>query len=421
MRNVQVAGNTNYGKKGVSLLRPTDRSQDVAGVKAKPLGITTKTHSTGINTSVSSPKVLRDHDYILQDRACELLPKERVCNCLKKRISANKPISIAYNANRDNTQYNNLQRCASIIHCKVCAKIVTEKRRSELKLATNTWKKSGGFLYFISVTSRHNANTHFKTLKAGQSKAQKHFFSSRKALELFAELGKVGHITSNETTYSPTNGHHPHKHILIFSDKNLSGFELYNLQKKLALHWQHCCELAGIELPDLNHGLDLRDGTYAAEYVSKWGIEEEMTKSQQKSGKNGSYTPWDLLQLSIEDKPLSNGKLPSKLFQEYAIVFKGTRLLSWSRGLKKLLNVLDVSDDDIINETDKQSFIVLDVGELTFALLKKYKVRHLYLEWVLADIKVYGLDNLAKIDYKDNYDKSLVKKNIDILLLKELE
>jgi hypothetical protein len=115
--------------------------------------------------------------------------------------------------------------------------------------------------------------------------------------------------------------------------------------------------------------------------------------------------------------------LPSKLFQEYALVFKGARLLSWSRGLKKLLNILDVSDDEVIAELekDKTSFIVLDVSTLTFALIKKNKVRHLYLDWVLEDIKAYGLDNMAKIDYADDYNNSVVKKNIDLLLLKELD
>lgn len=388
-----------------------------------PLGIVTKTPSTLTQSSVSSNRIVRSHDYILQDRAGELLCKERVKDCLKKRITTSKPVQVSYNPNTNKTNYNNLQRCGSICMCKVCAKIVTEKRRSELKQATGTWRKMGGFLYFISLTSRHTSNTHFRTLKSGQSKAQDYFFSGRKAEKLFAELGKVGHIISNETTYSPANGHHPHKHILIFSDKQLSGFELYKLQHKLALHWQHCCKLAGIELPDLKHGLDLRDGTFAAEYISKWGIEEEMTKSQQKQGKNGSYTPWDLLQLSIDDIPLSNGKLPSKLFQEYALVFKGARLLSWSKGLKKLLNLLDVSDDEIIAELekDKTSFVVIDVSTLTFSLIKKYKVRHLYLDWVKQDITKYGLDNMAKIDYKDNYANSVVKQNIDVLLFKELE
>lgn len=384
------------------------------------LGTITKSPSSPVNTGSTAGRIIRHHDYILQDRARELLPKERVANCLCKPITKQKAISVAYNPNTSKTHFHNVQRCGSIFSCKVCAVVVTERRRSELKQATSIWKHKGGFLYFMTLTSRHHKNTHLRALKTGQSKARNYFFSGGKAQALFAELGKVHHITSNELTFGCENGFHPHTHILIFSDKDLSGSELYELQYKLSLHWQHACELAGIEKPDLKHGLDLKDGSYASDYVSKWGLEEEMTKSHLKHGKLGSLTPFDLLHLSIEDKPLYDNVKPSKLFQEYALVFKGTRQLSWSRGLKKLLDILDVTDEQVVDETDKASFIVLDVSEITFALIKKYKVRHLYLEWVLADIKAYGLDNMAKIDYKDNYANSVVKQNIDILLLKEL-
>jgi hypothetical protein len=386
-----------------------------------PLGIVTKSHSSVDNTSFSTNRIVREHDYILQDQSSKLLPKERVANCLKKRITTNKPISVAYNPNTEKTHFHNLQRCGSIFSCPVCAKIVTEKRRSELKQATKTWKSMGGFLYFMTLTTRHHKNTRLKTLKAGQTRAKTYFFTGGKSVELFAELGKCYHITANEITFGCENGFHPHTHILIFSDKELSGFELWKSQQKLALHWQNACRLAKIEIPDLKHGLDLKDGSYAEDYISKWGLEEEMTKSHLKRGKLGSLTPFDLLHLSIENEPLYDDVRPSKLFQEYALVFKGTRQLSWSKGLKSLLKIADVTDEEIAEETDKTSFIVLDVTTLTFALIKKNKVRHLYLEWVLADIKAYGLDNMAKIDYKDNYNNSVVKQNIDILLLKELE
>jgi hypothetical protein len=389
--------------------------------KIVSLGIPTITASTVDNTSFSSKRIVREHDYILQDRARELLPKERVANCLCKRITTSKPVSVAYNSNTNKTHFHNVQRCGSIFSCPVCAKIVTEKRRSELKQATDTWRNMGGFLYFMTLTTRHHKNTHLRTLKAGQTKAKKYFFSGEKSKELFAELGKCYQIMSNEITFGCENGFHPHSHVLIFSDKELSGFELYKSQQKLALHWQNACRLANIDIPDLKHGLDLKDGTFAAEYISKWGLEEEMTKSHLKRGKLGSLTPFDLLHLSIEDLPLYDNVRPSKLFQEYALVFKNTRQLSWSKGLKSLLKIADVTDEEIAEETDKTSFIVLDVSTLTFSLIKKNKVRHLYLDWVLVDIKAYGLDNMSKIDYKDDYNNSTVKQNIDLLLLKEFE
>ena len=85
----------------------------------------------------------------------------------------------------------------------------------------------------------------------------------------------------------------------------------------------------------MQHGLDLADGTYADQYIGKWGVEHEMTKGHIKKGK-GWFNSFDLLQLSFEDE-LIFGRKPSQLFKEYAAAFKGARQLMWSRGLKDVL------------------------------------------------------------------------------------
>ena len=46
--------------------------------------------------------------------------------------------------------------------------------------------------------------------------------------------------------------------------------------------WQNCCKKAGLPIPSIEHGVDLQDGTFADEYVSKWGLEDEMTKGHTK-------------------------------------------------------------------------------------------------------------------------------------------
>ena len=55
--------------------------------------------------------------------------------------------------------------------------------------------------------------------------------------------------------------------------------------------WIKSCVRAGLNAPSMTHGLDLRDGTYADQYVSKWGIESELTKGHVKKGRNGGFTP----------------------------------------------------------------------------------------------------------------------------------
>ena len=75
--------------------------------------------------------------------------------------------------------------------------------------------------------------------------------------------------------------------------------------------------------------MDLRNGQKAASYVSKWGLEHEMTKGHIKKGKTDSKTPFDLLRDYAE-----GDENAGKLFRIYFEAFKGTRQLNWSKGLK---------------------------------------------------------------------------------------
>ncbi|RNC97470.1 hypothetical protein ED867_20525, partial [Acinetobacter baumannii] len=37
-------------------------------------------------------------------------------------------------------------------------------------------------------------------------------------------------------------------------------------------HWINCCRLSKLPLPNMEHGLDLADGTYADQYIGKWAL-----------------------------------------------------------------------------------------------------------------------------------------------------
>ena len=82
---------------------------------AAPLGIFTKSQAVS-DKSVGFPRL---HAYILQDRACELLPSHRVCNCLKRRIDKDKKRAVVYNETREKAHWSNVQRCGSIWVCPV--------------------------------------------------------------------------------------------------------------------------------------------------------------------------------------------------------------------------------------------------------------------------------------------------------------
>jgi hypothetical protein len=195
-------------------------------------------------------------------------------------------------------------------------------------------------------------------------------------------MGVVHKVRSFEVTYGD-NGWHPHFHILMFNKHILISFDL---KKALSELWIKACIRAGLSAPSMKHGLDIRDGEYASQYVSKWGIEHEMTKGHIKKGKENGLTPFDLLQLSIEDEDVFTKK-PSKLFQEFGVSAKGSRQLVWSRGLKKILEIEEKTDEELAEETENESITLRTVDEYIFSLLCHYQKRHHFLKALEDDWK----------------------------------
>ena len=343
---------------------------------SQPLGIFTKSQVIH-----SQQGFQRFHNFLLQDQSAKLLPRERVGNCLKKRIDKDKLREVKYNESRKKAHWANVQRCGSIWSCPVCAKQITEKRREELKKAVNTWQTShDGSIQLLTLTFSHSKSESLKSLLERQKKAYKIFLETTKVKVILKKMGVVHKVRSFEVTYGD-NGWHPHFHILMFNKYILVSADL---RKNLSELWIKACVRAGLSAPSMKHGLDLRDGEYASEYVSKWGIEHELTKGHIKKGKHNSLTPFDLLQLSIDDLDVFQKK-PSKLFQEFAISVKGARQLVWSRGLKQLLEIEDKTDEELAEETENEAISLRTVDEYIFSLLCHYQKRHQFLKAIEDD------------------------------------
>lgn len=325
----------------------------------------------------------RIRDFILQDQSAKLLPKERVCNCLKRRIDKHKQREVKYNEERKKAHWSNVQRCGSIWTCPVCAKQISEKRRNELKIGLDRWRSQGGYAYLMTLTFSHTADQPLSFLLASQRKAIKRFYETTKVREIFKRIGLVNKIKALEITYGQ-NGWHPHNHVLLLSDKYLGISAFVEAEKELAELWIKACVKSGLNAPSMKYGLDLRDGSYAEKYVSKWGLEQELTKGSVKKGRQGSYSTFDLLQLSLDDVEIF-GKLPSKLYQEFAIATKGSRQLEWGRGLKSMLLIEEKTDEELAQETEENAITLTTVEDLTFSLLCKYQKRAEYLSAIEND------------------------------------
>jgi hypothetical protein len=306
--------------------------------------------------AVYNPMLVRVQRFILQSVARKFLPKSRTDKCLRLRQKS-KEIQVWQSIEHKTTSFTGLQTCGSVWACPVCSAKIAERRRAEIVAAMAAHKAAGGCMNLLTLTAPHQRTDNLSDLLKKQSLALKKMFADRTVRKVFEEMGVLGQIRALEVTHGRlsefNNGWHTHYQLLLFcgSGVDLARFDapqMTDWSVRLYLRWAACCVGAGLGEPSFAHGLKLDDGSKAAQYVAKWGLEDEMTKGHTKKAINGE-TPFDFLRSYLAD---STDKQAGALFKEFAETFKGKRQLHWSKGLKKRFAIGDMTDDELAAQQD---------------------------------------------------------------------
>lgn len=300
----------------------------------------------------------------IQAASRSIMPGERVNNCMRLVKPQRKTVDIL--SSKGNIHYSGLTVCGSVWLCPICAAKISEKRRVELKKAVSQARCDGYQVLLLTQTIPHYANQQLKPLlsKFQRARVLQRDRSSWKTISRSINL--VGTLRSLEVTHGG-NGWHIHTHELLFV-KSETNINPNALASRILPTWQAACESAGLDLPN-QHGVDVRDGTYAEQYVNKWGIEEEMTKSHVKQGREGGRTPWDFLRDYLAFGDCDD----AELFREFAKAFKGKRQLTWSRGLRDLLHLgVELSDEELAAKEEEEAQLLgsLSLVQWRFILAK---------------------------------------------------
>jgi hypothetical protein len=356
----------NAGTPGAGLPRTSgtaSQSWRKAGNQGAPLGTNAKSNykpekidpETG-EIIGSSPMDTRVQRFALQSVARSLFPKSRIDKCLRLRQKG-KDIQVWKSKEFKTASYKGLQTCGSVWRCPVCSAKIAERRRVEIIAAMAAHKAADGCVNMLTLTCPHQVKDNLADLLEKQKKALTRFWSDRHVKAVLAEMGTIGQIRALEVTHGrlseQNNGWHPHYHVLMFQGVgvDLVRFEpiqMRDWQVRLYLRWANACKLAGLGEPSFAHGLKLDDGEHAAKYVTKWGLEDEMTKGHTKKAINGE-TPFDFLRAYLADK---TDKQAAALFIEFAKTFEGKAQLYWSKGLKKRFAIGEKSDDELAEVQD---------------------------------------------------------------------
>ena len=312
-----------------------------------------------------TPQIARAERWALKSVVNRLLSGDRVSKCMVLRAplpgQGLAPIEVHKGSSNGKAFYHGLMACGLPWVCPVCAAKIAERRRLELKQAIEAAKVKGFGVYFITLTVRHGVGDDLHQLLANLSTSLKrlsqdqHFRRIKKRLGIEVE----GFIRAQEVTYGE-NGWHPHFHMIVFTpDRSLSCSVL---QQAYSEGWRSACLKSGLPDSHPDYCCTVQDGTRAAEYVSKWGIEDEMTKAHAKKAKRHGLTPRGLLRAVLDGNAPEIAPEPAAaLFRLYAHAFKGRRQLHWSVGLRaKLLpDQVELSDQQIVERPEDERAVLL--------------------------------------------------------------
>lgn len=307
-------------------------------------------------TELKTPQQVRAERWALKSVVNRLFPKSETAKCNRAMIPNIRKVKVLKSPEHQKAHYSGLRQCGSVWWCPLCASKIAERRRVELVTAIEAAKAMGLQVLLMTATVPHGLGDDVNQILEAMMKAWRSTTDNRAGKEMRKLLGFVGTVRALEVT-DGENGFHPHFHVLIFAKPD---FTVSSFQTGFYPLWRDACVKAGLPAPSEKHGLKVDDGSWAAKYASKWGLEDEITKGHLKTAKGlKGMTPWDMLR-----EVLKNGCERSKgRFMVYAHAFKGRRQLYWSNGLRELLGLSKEATDEELATMQEEKAV--ELAELT--------------------------------------------------------
>lgn len=344
-------GSNNLGISGKSTNRAQnpESNQEVRGVR------------TGKSGRFEKYALTRRAGTILYDPAKAAADQHRTVWCHRGMANPTAMATVYRSTSGDSARLHGVTTCKSVWACPTCSAKICAVRQAELAQGMKCWIDQGGYVFLMTLTFPHDREDVLAELLPRFGKAKSHFKNSKTYKRILSKGVRKGSVTSLEVTRGERSGWHPHQHDLVFCTPDAYGETTEGeggrlssrLIDELKEAWYMSLRKHGLceqnEMSDvLAHGLDVRGGQFAAEYIAKfgkdqkWGLSREVTMHAAKVGtdQKGAH-PFQLLAWAEDGDTDAVAQ-----FREYSEAFEGKRMLSWSRGLKKELTGRDEMTDD---------------------------------------------------------------------------
>lgn len=364
------------------------------------------------------------------------LSRVRHCgNSLSKRTGSGDAVQVK--KSDDCVGFSGLQTCGSVHSCPVCSQKIQAGRVQEIQAAVDAWHAQGGRVVFVTLTMRHFLHQRLAHLMDAGSHAWGRVTSGRAWKEDAAEFGtwlprviksgvrkgetvydwRIHFIRLSETTRTYKNGWHNHFHTLLFVRGDVTDDSIRRLSESIYGRWADGLTSRGLSSPTPEHGIDCKlvrvkdGGKDMAGYLSKneyvgritnGKVGLEMAYSAGKTGKvdpgtgkiirAGSRTPFQILADVVELGDVED----LELWHEWEQASKGRRQLTWSTGLRSLLELEPEKTDEELAEEDLQGTVVMTIPVDDWSGLRFHKGRIVQ----LVRDGITDLEQLKRIIYQ---------------------
>ena len=253
-----------------------------------------------------------------------------------------------------------IAHCSSVWLCPVCSSIIQSKRADDVQKAIN-WANDNDYqVAMVTFTASHNVK--IPLIEFGE-KLQKAYEMMMKNIRKSRKKYEIGNIKGVEFTHSYRNGWHKHYHVILILKKECDIDSYFSTIQK---SWETACiknslldatnEKAVSDFKE--HSVDIvKSAKEISNYVNKsskeWTLADEMSKSVLKVGHNNEHrTPFQILCDIATTKDKKQRYKDIDVFVEYMLYTYCLHQQDWSNGLKDAVGIRDLSDEEIIEETE---------------------------------------------------------------------
>jgi hypothetical protein len=240
--------------------------------------------------------------------------------------------------------------CGSVWLCPCCGPRIRAARAEEIDAGLSRWIAEGNSVLFLTLTVPHQRAHRLAELMELQKRAWRLTFAGRPWRKDRDRYGVAHHVRVWDTTRG-AHGWHPHLHVALCVEGELTDADLESLRLGIALRWGDAVEGAGHPRPHQTFGTHLeRARADLGAYLGKVRGEDdipiawELARGDLKT--SGGLTPHAILARAAATGDLDD----FNAWEEWERTVPGSHFCRWSRGARAALGIGERTDEEIIEE-----------------------------------------------------------------------